>query len=416
MKTALLIVDHFPPSFAPRMGYLCKYLKSLGWTARVFSVKHPSKINKFDNLVGYVPAEEVLMPSYSQSHAIDKLLIEIGGRFCGALGWSMYDQKMYKHIKKEITNEHYDVVLCSTASFFPLSCAYKIAQKLRLPLILDFRDIYEQDPYAYSTKGLAGMLRKIHIKNRNKIISKANAITTISEWHKEYLSKHNGNIHLIYNGFDEELFYPHNEAPTSQFNITYTGSVAPTDCIGSRDPELFFQAIGELHTQGKLDHKTFCVNFYTDDKSKIYLKQVADKYGIGQYIHITEWVSSKDIPSILAESNVLLILVAAKNTHGVMGTKLYEYLAMKRQILCVPETSGPVVKIMTDAGAGHAFDNTTDIRNYLETHYNIWKATGYVPCSTNWEYVRQFSRELQAKQFVEIFEKTTKEKFTDKSD
>ena len=407
MKEALFIVDHFPPSFAPRMGYLSKYIKKYGWNARAFAIKHPSKINKFDSLVGHIKSEEVEMPTFSNHHAINRLIIETGGRFCGRWGWSLHDQRMYTHIKKEIQNEHYDIVLCSTASFFPLSCAYKIAKELHIPLILDFRDIYEQDPFAYSTKGIAGILRKIQIKQRNNIIHKAQAVATVSEWHKEYLSQHNANTHLIYNGFDEELFYPHNEEKTSQFTITYTGSVAPTDCIGSRDPELFFHAIQSLHLQNKINPETFCINFYTDDKSKIYLTDTAKKYNILEYLNIKNWVNSNEIPNILAHSNILLILIAARHTHGVMTTKLYEYMAMNRQVLCVPEKNGPVGKIISNSQSGHSFDNETELMQYLEESYNKWKMIGHLPCNADWEYVKQFSRELQAKQFVEIFDKAT---------
>lgn len=31
----LILCDMFPPAFAPRMGYLCKYLKRAGWTPYV---------------------------------------------------------------------------------------------------------------------------------------------------------------------------------------------------------------------------------------------------------------------------------------------------------------------------------------------------------------------------------------------
>lgn len=414
MKQALLIVDHFPPSFAPRMGYLAKYLKTLGWTAQVFSIRHPSKINKFDNLVGYVDAEEVAMPTYCNHHGANRLIIELGGRFLGGRTWSIHDQKMYKHVMKNIADKKFDIIVCSTASFFPLNCAYKLSKKLNIPIVLDFRDIYEQDPYVYSTKGLGGLLRKTQIKQRNKIIGKSYATTTVSEWHQEYLSQYNPNTHLIYNGFDEELFSPRDEAPTHQFSITYTGSVAPTDCIGSRDPELFFKAIQSLHAERKIDPKTFCVNFYTDNVSQVYLAKTIAKYNIESYVHIHDWVSSKEIPDILAHSNVLLILVAAQNTHGVMTTKLYEYMAMKRQVLCVPETNGPIGKIIAQAQAGYTFDNQTDIQNYLEESYNKWKKSGMVPCATDWDYVKQFSRQLQAKQFVEIFEKAVSENLKEK--
>ena len=189
MKQALLIVDHFPPSFAPRMGYLAKYLKTLGWTAQVFSIRHPSKINKFDNLVGYVDAEEVAMPTYCNHHGANRLIIELGGRFLGGRTWSIHDQKMYKHVMKNIADKKFDIIVCSTASFFPLNCAYKLSEKLNIPIVLDFRDIYEQDPYVYSTKGLGGLLRKTQIIDKiyeftyPEILRKARTVDVI--WFNE---------------------------------------------------------------------------------------------------------------------------------------------------------------------------------------------------------------------------------------
>ena len=35
MNKLLIICDMFPPAFAPRMGYLCKYLTRMGWEVTV---------------------------------------------------------------------------------------------------------------------------------------------------------------------------------------------------------------------------------------------------------------------------------------------------------------------------------------------------------------------------------------------
>ena len=37
MKRLLILCDMFPPAFAPRMGYLCKYLKRSGLEVHVVS-------------------------------------------------------------------------------------------------------------------------------------------------------------------------------------------------------------------------------------------------------------------------------------------------------------------------------------------------------------------------------------------
>lgn len=408
MKKALFILDHFPPSFAPRMGYLVKYLKPLGWEAKVFSSPHPSKINKFDGLVGYAYSEEVTMPEYCKVHSLNRLLVEALGFFSGGFCWSMQDEKMYKYVTENLGDEHFDIVVCSTASFFPINCALKMAKRMDIPLLLDFRDIYEQDPYMYSTKGVAAILRRFQIMKRNSIICKATAVTTISEWHREYLSKFNKNIFLIYNGFDSDLFYPRSLEKTDKFTITYTGSVAPTNCEGSRNIDFLFKALALLAKEKAMTPETFSLNFYTDDSSIKYLIRVAEKYDIKEYISVNEWLPFEKIPKILLESNILLVLLAEKNTNGIMTTKLYEYLAMNREILCIPNIESPVCEFIRKANSGNCFDNVDDIVEYLKQKYEEWKKTGIVRCEANFEYVQQFSRKRQAEQFVGVFNNSIK--------
>ncbi|MBO7201142.1 MAG: glycosyltransferase [Bacteroidales bacterium] len=413
MKHALMILDHFPPSFAPRMGYLAKYMKEMGWDARVFSVTHSTDTAKFDNLVGFVRAEVVPMPMYCNNHSFNRLTTEVLGMIKGGKCWSMNDDRMYKHIIKNIKGEKYDLVICSTASFFPLFTSLRVAQTMGLPLILDFRDIYEQDPYMYPRKGAAGLLRRMQIGMRNRIITHAAAVTTVSEWHKNLLVAYNENTHLIFNGFDNELFYPHtNTDRLSSFVIGYTGSVSPTNCEGSRNPEILFDAVQRLSAEGIIEPKKFAIHFYTDDVSKNYLRSTAEKYGIADYVKIYQWIAANEVPSVLSKCSILLVLVAACNTNGVMTTKIFEYLAMGRTTICVPNNNSPVAKLISDAKAGKSFDNSNELYLYLIDKYNEWKINRRIKCHTDMDYVAQFSRQKQAKQFVKIFEQAVEKKNT----
>ena len=411
MKNALMILDHFPPSFAPRMGYLAKYMTEMGWDARVFSVAHSNDTAKFDNLVGFVRAEVVPMPMYCQKHAINRLIIEFLGMIKGGRCWSMNDERMYNHIIKSIKGEKYDLVVCSTASFFPLLTSLRLAQTMGLPLVLDFRDIYEQDPYMYPRKGAAGLLRRMQINMRNRIIRHATAITTVSEWHKNLLATYNKNTHLIFNGFDDELFYPRtNTGRLSSFVIGYTGSVSPTNCEGSRNPEILFETVQRLSAEDIIEPKKFALRFYTDDVSINYLHNTAEKYGITDYVEIYHWVAANEVPLVLNCCNILLVLVAACNTNGVMTTKIFEYLAMKRTTICIPNSDSPVAKLIADANAGKSFNNSSELYLYLVEKYNEWQINGEIECHTNMDYVAQFSREKQAKQVVKIFNNAIKKK------
>lgn len=50
MNKLLIICDMFPPAFAPRMGYLCKYLTRMGWEVTV--VTEYIEDNTFEFLTG----------------------------------------------------------------------------------------------------------------------------------------------------------------------------------------------------------------------------------------------------------------------------------------------------------------------------------------------------------------------------
>lgn len=412
MRRALMIVDHFPPSFAPRMGYLAKYMKELGWDGRVYAVAHSRDTAKFDTLTGYIAAEEVPMPVYSRRHSINRLAAEVLGRLCGGRGWSMNDERMYHHIMNSIDGR-YDVVLCSTASFFPLLCAQRVARRLGLPLVLDFRDIYEQDPYMYPAEGLAGALRKRQIKLRNNAIGRADAVVSVSEWHRKHLGQYNSNSYLIYNGYDSDTFVHTPPQPTRQFTISYTGSVAPTNCEGSRNPEVLFEAISRLAGKG-IGPEQLRLRFYTDDASRLYLGKVGTKYNINEYLDINAWVPLHEVPQILEQSNALLVLVAAANTHGIMTTKVFEYLAAERPIICVPDSRCPVAQLIEQAGAGAAFDSADSLCQYLEHIYNEWATTGVVKCDSKREYIQQFSRRQEAAEFTKILDAVVEKKLPER--
>ena len=57
MKRILILCDMFPPAFAPRMGYLCKYMQRAGWKPYVVTEEIPESMFTF--LAGLVPATYV---------------------------------------------------------------------------------------------------------------------------------------------------------------------------------------------------------------------------------------------------------------------------------------------------------------------------------------------------------------------
>ena len=132
------------------------------------------------------------------------------------------------------------MVLCSTYETFPLPTALKIAQERNIPLIADLRDITEQFGANYFTNRhpkapwLGKWFAQLKIKNRNKVVKQASAVTSVSPWHVQYLSQLNPNVHLVYNGYDAKEFY-FKPISSSKFNLVYTGRLVDEK---AQDPTL----------------------------------------------------------------------------------------------------------------------------------------------------------------------------------
>ena len=397
MKHLLMILDHFPPAFAPRMGYLCKYLKDMDWDAVALSVPHPTRNMGFEFLEGY-----------AESHLVENDSSRLGNLLYGLAKrrplWTKADEQMYLQAKQLTSERHFDAILCSTASFFPIYCASRIAEENRLPLLIDLRDIYEQDDNLQSQSWLSMQLHKLQIKKRNEFLAKASAVSTVSTWHKELLSQLNTNTTLIFNGFDNRLFSFPQPVETDKFTITDTGSIRQAGAKGqqTQSPEMLFKVVDELLEEGTLNQNSLKIRFFCDTPTQNYVKQLAEKHNLSFVVQCNGWCAADEIPQILAESNVLLLLLSERNTNGILTTKLFEYMAANREILCSPNSGGEVETILSKANAGCCIDFEPELRNYLKFKYNEWQKKHFVEPHTERAFVENFSRERQAMQFVNI--------------
>ena len=401
IKNILIVTDCFLPNFAPRMGALASNLEKLGYNVTVIAEDNGETHYTLPNC----PAK-VFRYNYQANISKIKYYIKTSINL-------IFDHKslsFYKKFSSVIKTGEFDLVLCSTFNEFPLNLSYKIAKKLNVPLVCDVRDVIEQfDGINYSHKAFkdnafnrffASLLREKRIRKRNSILSKASAITTVSPWHKDFLSKLNSNVHLIYNGYSSEVFVPR-KTKSSSFNIIYTGRILDSN---TEPIELLFKAIEEL----KLSDIKIC--WYTDEKSKQTIEKATVKYPYCQEItEINNLVSITEIPSLLEQSSLVLVLTnkSGKNgPKGIMTTKFFEAVGMEKPVLCVRSDEGCLAKVIEQTNAGVAAKSTEEVKNFILEKYAEWQKNGFT-----WQNVgnkEYFCRESQAKEFVEIFKTLVK--------
>jgi len=393
-KTVLIITNAFPPSFAPRMGYLSKYLAENGWKGIAIAPFYDNCRKYFDFLSEYIPCKRVYI-SKRRKNIIHKALSFFFPDL--RIPWEL-KKKMRFYCDELISKEQIDIILCAAGLFFPLCIAYKVAKKYKIPWIADLRDIEEQHPEKNSF--LMDAYYKMVIFRRNYLLRDADAITVASEKHVEILNNYALKAYCIYNGADADIFFPTKKRyKLNEFTIVYTGTIYSR--LG-QDVSPLFSVIKQLYISGDIDLKNCRIKFYTDIKSQEVIKKSKEIFSVSEFVECFDVVPATEIPKILNESSILLLLLNRRNT-GIMTTKFFEYLAVGCPILCIWNDEGAVKEIINNSKAGIAAKTEQDIKQFIKSKYDEWLKTGYINSDIDRNYIKNFSRKYNAKQFVELF-------------
>lgn len=410
MNKLLIVCDMFPPAFAPRMGYLCKYLKRMGWEISVVTESIPE--NTFAFLTGN--ANVTFVNYYKASGRTMRRIEWIGVMLLDFL-FHYKDRKIIQEGSLFLKAGGYKAILCSTYRTFPLLAAKALAQRFHIPFIADLRDIVEEyasNEYITHTfhtlpcldTWITRIFRNRLIKDRNKALKAASYVTTVSPWHVQVLKAYNPKVELIYNGFDPDLFYPE-QIKTPKFTITYTGRLLS---LAIRDPELLFVAIANLATDKMISPDTFQVVWYTDPASRSIIDKEAKRLGVDTFMNYHDYVPAHEIPHILNKSSILLSLTNkwdGTGPKGFMTTKFFESLAVEKPILCVRSDEAYLAQAIQETRSGLAATNAKEVYDFLLYYYKEWQEKGYTSSTTDRSKLSIYSRKDQAMQFVHLLEK-----------
>ena len=393
-KKILIITDAFPPNFAPRMGLLSTNLEKFGYDVTIISEDNGETHYNLSDL-----PKKVYSYNYQSSLSKTKYYIK-------SLLNLIYDHKsssFYKKFSSVIRKEKFDLILCSTFNEFPLNLAYKVSKKLNIPLVCDIRDIAEQfGEKKYNalqnnliSRFFTDLLRERRIKRRNFVLKRANAITTISLWHKDFLSKLNNNVHLIYNGFSKDKFFAE-EVKTNTFDIIYTGRILDSH---TRNPEILFKAIEQL----KLENLRLV--WYVDKASKEIINRELEGFPTAKSIsQVNGLVPVSEVPMLLNKSSIILVLTNKSDKNGpkgIMTTKFFEAVGVEKPVLCVKSDEDCLAQVINDTNAGVSAKTEEEVIEFITEKYKEWQKNGFTRQNVrNKDY---FCRENQANQFIEIF-------------
>ena len=280
-------------------------------------------------------------------------------------------------------------IIASGEPFLLFSYAHKLSKKHSIPWIADYRDGWSTN--YNNTKIETLFFNKIE----RKIISTASHITTVSpEFVEQFHAISNKQVHLILNGFFEDTPLADIQQDSSQFVISFAGTLYPYQEI-----ELFAHATTLLpqEIQKNIYIQWIGLNFYMDQKQRVFTLFSKNASTYIQHI-FTPRIPHEKVFELLQKSSVLLLPTSAK--HAQLYAKIFDYLRVQRTILLFPSDNGALSHIITHTQSGMICNNSTEIAQALERLYAEWKSKGFVSCNSH--NIAQYSRKEQTKKVVEI--------------
>jgi glycosyltransferase involved in cell wall biosynthesis len=310
-------------------------------------------------------------------------------------------RKSYAAIK----NETFDIAVSTAGPYSEHLIGYNLKKNGNIKFwIVDYRDLWTQN---HIFKGLFPFTL-IEEYLESKINTSADLITTVSEpLAQQIRNKYDlDNVDVIPNGFDFDDLDTLDPKPywnDGKKHLVYTGAIYQ----GKQDPSPLFEAIKQLYhspQQHLLEHLriSFVGGFKAD------LHTLIELYNVATWVKDDGFVSREDALRMQRDANgVIFLEFEASGVEGILTGKLFEYLALGREIIGIGVTNASSSgRLIQECGYGRNFG--TDVEVIIQYLIELLSSTEPKKCEKNMLYLEQFSRKKQAEKLLSLAKKIYK--------
>lgn len=224
----------------------------------------------------------------------------------------------------------FDVIYASSG---PLSCAvvgHVVSRLAGVPWVCEFRDLYS---CRSSLNPRAPWRQPLDNHIEHFVVRTAVAGITVSQPLRKTLQQRHPRVpfSVVMNGFDsatvcEALRANTPRSPEAPLIVLFAGSLYG----GIRDPTPFLRAIANRPS------KDVRLHVYIGASDKAWLELAAERYGVKPQVSVFPPVPHHDAIRAMASADVLLMpLPNGLDTQGMLTTKLFEYIGVRRPVLVV---------------------------------------------------------------------------------
>lgn len=266
---------------------------------------------------------------------------------------------LYDYAVTIIPQKEIHAIIITANPFIQFRFGYLLHKRFNIPWIADYRDDWTTTELVTQRNVLERFVFRLHTYYEQKWVATSAMITSVSPYYVKKIS-HFVSIpgEAIYNGF-EDFTSIQTTASVNKFVITYNGTLYP-----SQDIEGLIRVVNMLISEffSRIDVVVQFPGVAFDPIQAARIRGLVT--GFEKHYLITDRISKQEVLRLQADSDVLLML-PHRGLKGIPSSKLYEYLSLRKPILCYPSDEDIIASVLTETKLGLITTDERQLKHVL---------------------------------------------------
>lgn len=323
-------------------------------------------------------------------------------------------RELYKAAFDYLSKNKVDVIIATGEPFVLFHYAKRLSKRFKVPWVADYRD-----PWSNPWRKKNGLYHKFNQWVEKRTVGSASLISTVSTFVERQIRQQvpMGNFCIAPNGYDEEVLANlHASKQNAEvFQMAFVGTIYDWHPL-----EIVMKTLNDwadFYPQRKIE-----VHFYGTNCNKEIIHNTTNYFPLlKEVVKVHPKLSNQSVLKCMSKHNLLLLF----NDYAIIGTKIYDYLALKRKIvLCFSNDPGAHVlkekyyslenygasetlqeDLIRATNSGIIVENAEHLLHTLNDLYAEHEQTGQIACESSG--VEAYSRILQVEQLAEALKTVT---------
>ena len=287
-----------------------------------------------------------------------------------------------------------EVVLISCPPFHQAMAGVLLKKRFGMKLVIDYRDAWGLNPYREHLHTFRKFVLKSDKIMENHLLRNTHLLVVSHQEMKDRYLRHfnflKGRVEVVFNGFDPEKIGTSQEALFPKFTILHLGNFYSKQ--KTRDPNLFLIALQRVISEKRISNDQLRVLFIGERYSEV--EEMITNKELSAYVSCLDRVSHDAAMEYLNKSHVLLLIEAL----DVMTTKVYEYLATGKPMLCLIRQGGELEAFIRKFSSEALIlpNDLNEIKEAIWTCFKTYQA-GHYRGAVNDQFRNRFTRMEQTR-------------------